>query len=138
MTFIGFGSHDRGQRYAGLEDAWCRGSRIERSAGQLSRAVRLRIEVDSVRKDLRAMPHWCMAMHDELAERDVGAQEFVADPQEIGGGLIGQRDTGFQRSEEHTSELQSLMRISYAVFCLKKKTKRLLRHTRQNKYRDKT
>src|SRR3546814_4900102 len=29
-----------------------------------------------------------------------------------------------QRSEEHTSELQSLMRISYAVFCLKKKTTR--------------
>src|SRR3546814_1030624 len=29
-----------------------------------------------------------------------------------------------QRSEEHTSELQSLMRISYAVFCLKKKTKK--------------
>src|SRR3546814_4921528 len=28
----------------------------------------------------------------------------------------------FTRSEEHTSELQSLMRISYAVFCLKKKT----------------
>src|SRR3546814_1222206 len=32
------------------------------------------------------------------------------------------------RSEEHTSELQSLMRISYAVFCLKKKNKKLL-HT---------
>src|SRR3546814_3605868 len=30
-------------------------------------------------------------------------------------------DIGFTRSEEHTSELQSLMRISYAVFCLKKK-----------------
>src|SRR3546814_4689462 len=29
--------------------------------------------------------------------------------------------SGFTRSEEHTSELQSLMRISYAVFCLKKK-----------------
>src|SRR3546814_1806664 len=29
---------------------------------------------------------------------------------------------GTSRSEEHTSELQSLMRISYAVFCLKKKT----------------
>src|SRR3546814_1018865 len=29
--------------------------------------------------------------------------------------------TGMNRSEEHTSELQSLMRISYAVFCLKKK-----------------
>src|SRR3546814_9508910 len=31
-----------------------------------------------------------------------------------------------QRSEEHTSELQSLMRISYAVFCLKKKNKKKL------------
>src|SRR3546814_3893797 len=31
------------------------------------------------------------------------------------------------RSEEHTSELQSLMRISYAVFCLKKKTKTKIR-----------
>src|SRR3546814_7858461 len=30
-------------------------------------------------------------------------------------------DLGHGRSEEHTSELQSLMRISYAVFCLKKK-----------------
>src|SRR3546814_1970915 len=35
------------------------------------------------------------------------------------------------RSEEHTSELQSLMRISYAVFCLKKKTKTKHRHLRQ-------
>src|SRR3546814_2559412 len=32
-------------------------------------------------------------------------------------------DYDFFRSEEHTSELQSLMRISYAVFCLKKKKK---------------
>src|SRR3546814_10787229 len=34
---------------------------------------------------------------------------------------LGQR-LARRRSEEHTSELQSLMRISYAVFCLKKKT----------------
>src|SRR3546814_6635322 len=32
------------------------------------------------------------------------------------------RSFGWPRSEEHTSELQSLMRTSYAVFCLKKKT----------------
>src|SRR3546814_3903079 len=32
-------------------------------------------------------------------------------------------NAGIGRSEEHTSELQSLMRISYAVFCLKKKKK---------------
>src|SRR3546814_943630 len=35
----------------------------------------------------------------------------------------GGRSRHKTRSEEHTSELQSLMRISYAVFCLKKKTK---------------
>src|SRR3546814_9724649 len=34
------------------------------------------------------------------------------------------RERGMGRSEEHTSELQSLMRISYAVFCLKKKNKK--------------
>src|SRR3546814_11059753 len=35
--------------------------------------------------------------------------------------VVVQAPLGEQRSEEHTSELQSLMRISYAVFCLKKK-----------------
>src|SRR3546814_10382127 len=38
-------------------------------------------------------------------------------------GIVGRATLGvdLERSEEHTSELQSLMRISYAVFCLKKK-----------------
>src|SRR3546814_1081187 len=41
------------------------------------------------------------------------------------------------RSEEHTSELQSLMRISYAVFCLKKKKKRIKRKMKNEvNYRD--
>src|SRR3546814_8382704 len=35
--------------------------------------------------------------------------------------IAAARRAGVRRSEEHTSELQSLMRISYAVFCLKKK-----------------
>src|SRR3546814_8956010 len=41
----------------------------------------------------------------------------------IAAGLVVTRTAGEEddRSEEHTSELQSLMRISYAVFCLKKK-----------------
>src|SRR3546814_4531239 len=38
------------------------------------------------------------------------------------------------RSEEHTSELQSLMRISYAVFCLKKKHKQTEQDTQENKH----
>src|SRR3546814_5584142 len=68
----------------------------------------------------------------------------------IGGGTgLGQSDTntklsrrialisrprsgGEIRSEEHTSELQSLMRISYAVFCLKKKKSNTARTTRQH------
>src|SRR3546814_7051693 len=43
------------------------------------------------------------------------------------------------RSEEHTSELQSLMRISYAVFCLKKKKKKkkqVHNHDKYKKYKD--
>src|SRR3546814_8180237 len=44
---------------------------------------------------------------------------------------------GSNRSEEHTSELQSLMRISYAVFCLKKK-KKISRNTlTKNETKDK-
>src|SRR3546814_5261292 len=47
------------------------------------------------------------------------------------------RRPAHRRSEEHTSELQSLMRISYAVFCLKKK-KKLLVHKDQIPYTDLT
>src|SRR3546814_10101749 len=42
--------------------------------------------------------------------------------------IVGEESGWYQRSEEHTSELQSLMRISYAVFCLKKKTTNVERH----------
>src|SRR3546814_1502825 len=58
----------------------------------------------------------------------------------LGGGKIKQAAAqelirrGAVRSEEHTSELQSLMRISYAVFCLKKKnTLRQHRHLKHEK-----
>src|SRR3546814_979720 len=42
------------------------------------------------------------------------------------------------RSEEHTSELQSLMRISYAVFCLKKKNKKTPKDKKHRKPQDNT
>src|SRR3546814_2559538 len=54
---------------------------------------------------------------DELAE---AVSRFEADDN-IGAMVLTGSQKAF-RSEEHTSELQSLMRISYAVFCLKKKT----------------
>src|SRR3546814_4083765 len=45
---------------------------------------------------------------------------LIHKPQQTVGGAVKSAEY-FIRSEEHTSELQSLMRISYAVFCLKKK-----------------
>src|SRR3546814_2101484 len=56
---------------------------------------------------------------DRDAEGDV-AQEFLPHKTDVGQELITAEYLLF-RSEEHTSEPQSLMRISYAVFCLKKK-----------------
>src|SRR3546814_3658444 len=63
----------------------------------------------------------------KIAEGDVsnlGDTSTLADP-----GVVD--DLVTNRSEEHTSELQSLMRISYAVFCLKKKTN-TIRDTQQS------
>src|SRR3546814_1878258 len=50
--------------------------------------------------------------------------EFVGDLDITGDATIDATIGLRRRSEEHTSELQSLMRISYAVFCLKKKKKK--------------
>src|SRR3546814_6655795 len=95
---------------------------------------RQRIEIDARhaaqvdRADLAAI--WPLALGEGL--RAAGGAEAVRD-RVLVEVIIGQRvlargqreDVGGQereqRSEEHTSELQSLMRISYAVFCLKKK-----------------
>src|SRR3546814_6620743 len=65
------------------------------------------------------------------------AKQFVAQGPEVAAGIVAQQlvellPHALDRSEEHTSELQSLMRISYAVFCLKKnKTKhKMSKHTK--------
>src|SRR3546814_5279072 len=57
-----------------------------------------------------------------LGERVDGALAGAGDVQRYRFALT--TETLLSRSEEHTSELQSLMRISYAVFCLQKKNKR--------------
>src|SRR3546814_7788929 len=69
-------------------------------------------------------------------ETDKATMEFEAiDEGTIGQILVaeGTDNVKVGRSEEHTSELQSLMRISYAVFCLKKKTK--IHHKKRHKAR---
>src|SRR3546814_10868967 len=61
----------------------------------------------------------------ERESDDAGGRELVLfgsqRPRAHPGARLVQVRSGARRSEEHTSELQSLMRISYAVFCLKKK-----------------
>src|SRR3546814_3217139 len=71
-----------------------------------------------------------------LRQRRLGGQVQVAEQQVVlaqvlqvaGDRLLDLDDQFALRSEEHTSELQSLMRTSYAVFCLKKKNKKRDRH----------
>src|SRR3546814_8637289 len=64
----------------------------------------------------------------EAAEVEAGAEAPALSRQHHG----AHRRVGLEgRSEEHTSELQSLMRISYAVFCLKKKKKTDKKHNRK-------
>src|SRR3546814_7434183 len=77
-------------------------------------------------------------MNDRIDLADI-AEELVAqpfalrrpahEPRDVDEGELGRDDLRAagdrgQRSEEHTSELQSLMRISYAVFCLQKKKRK--------------
>src|SRR3546814_7701214 len=66
-----------------------------------------------------------VALHDQLGTKSWAAytQETVhfTDAFSFTAGMRYQQEKRTVRSEEHTSELQSLMRISYAVFCLKKK-----------------
>src|SRR3546814_2773350 len=66
-------------------------------------------------------PLWCWNI---LVRRPVKLANFAGQRAEPGSTLLNFINSQFEpklsRSEEHTSELQSLMRISYAVFCLKK------------------
>src|SRR3546814_7885080 len=64
----------------------------------------------------------------EQDERQEAGADHPLHRQGAGPEPVRQVATEGGRSEEHTSELQSLMRISYAVFCLKKKKKQLPTH----------
>src|SRR3546814_1150523 len=57
----------------------------------------------------------------EVMLLDLGGKSHDPNPKRKGGYTESTFEQAYMRSEEHTSELQSLMRISYAVFCLKKK-----------------
>src|SRR3546814_4077777 len=64
----------------------------------------------------------CMAREHACSPQDGGVATIVAQRYPVpAAGKQLENPSKLRRSEEHTSELQSLMRISYAVFCLKKK-----------------
>src|SRR3546814_4806368 len=94
------------------------------------RADRLLVTAQLGRNRTRAVKQAGDARHLSL-QRGGGLRDKAAEPLVIARRVQVlqrrplQRDPGRHplRSEEHTSELQSLMRISYAVFCLKKKNK---------------
>src|SRR3546814_3618256 len=74
-------------------------------------------------------PEKVVGFHIPFLLRRAGGVAFLLKGKEKRGvaplspGTVDQQILRYARSEEHTSELQSLMRISYAVFCLKKKRK---------------
>src|SRR3546814_2159044 len=93
--------------------------RILRNTGERQRGMTL-VEHHLIRPDVRVID-----LETQMAERAGQEIERLLESgfDALERGLFGihrLRD-GERRSEEHTSELQSLMRISYAVFCLKKK-----------------
>src|SRR3546814_6572688 len=101
----------------------------------------LHILVDLVQ--IRCAAEYPGVVSEEGARREEGGRTLVQCAQNVGKCIAIDHDTGQvgivlhefgrhmdgYRSEEHTSELQSLMRISYAVFCLKKTTKNKARKT---------
>src|SRR3546814_8133193 len=88
-----------------LAVAACKRRDVERGAQMPDRLLRADAAVDG-----RELPVGTGIGHRQVRRRA------------IRGARLRRRPDGFGcRSEEHTSELQSLMRISYAVFCLKKK-----------------
>src|SRR3546814_10171255 len=100
------------QKFAGP----CAGQIYRRHVGNIEHAGRLAHGMVFVELGGVLDRHVPAGKVDELgAEADVFC---------VQSGFLERHDNSrFERSEEHTSELQSLMRISYAVFCLKKKKK---------------
>src|SRR3546814_8130219 len=112
---------------SGSRAASCRvaAAEIREILGHLARDIlfdQLGAQMDAVRDPPRigaamALQHDAVEAEEHRAIVVIGI-EMVA--QQLGRGARDQKADLRARSEEHTSELQSLMRISYAVFCLKK------------------
>src|SRR3546814_7954315 len=113
---------------------------IDRVAG---RDLRDRRELILDKADAREVLGRCLAVdlgtvrrHDRLVRPRRFCDEKHGDRQQSCAHAPAQMamDAREERSEEHTSELQSLMRISYAVFCLKKKNQNRTQHHTEDRF----
>src|SRR3546814_8579515 len=94
------------------------GDRLDDAAGDGIGAV----QIDEALQVFRQLGAGLRLADHELVIGKLGVAQVQAARQAEPEGLLVAHHAGHaERSEEHTSELQSLMRISYAVFCLKKK-----------------
>src|SRR3546814_5323746 len=95
-------------------------------------AVIGRMERDGVKVDREVLKGLSAEFNAQIADLEekicgeAGCKFTIGSPQQLGDILFNK-----MRSEEHTSELQSLMRLSYAVFCLKKKKTTMTKRTQQ-------
>src|SRR3546814_5032156 len=115
------------RRHAGRGQAW-QGQARRRQA-----ARRTRREQAWLRRT-RSAPRYPSTETRVTTAGQCARRSLRQSPKALNPGLVGAphgRDAS-PRSEEHTSELKSLMRISYAVFCLKKKKDNTKKITRQN------
>src|SRR3546814_2167952 len=107
----------------------CNGARLKPEA--LAVKVAGETIADAVRRPVDQAYQWALALADKLTDqqRQIAERilkeiiERVGFLNNVGLEYLNLDRTSGTRSEEHTSELQSLMRISYAVFCLKKTKK---------------
>src|SRR3546814_3198857 len=96
------------------------------------RDIEVHVFPDTARGPM-VIAHLIVDVRDAMGANTVNtmAEAVAGRIEDIAGGRVRLRILSnlADRSEEHTSELQSLMRISYAVFCLKKKKKNKQHHT---------
>src|SRR3546814_8344022 len=109
-----------------------RNERVEKVSDVLSEGQEVKVKVLEI--DNRGKVRLSMRVVDQETGEELEDTRPAREPRE---------PRGDRRSEEHTSELQSLMRISYAVFCLKKtkinrNTNAPKKHTTINKPQDNT
>src|SRR3546814_8983217 len=102
----------------------------DKQLGKLAKLMKVEVSVLKEQRDMWNSTASDAAEATEAVDvADVATAEAAADAAEAAAdSAVAVAATEYDRSEEHTSELQSLMRISYAVFCLKKKNNEPTNH----------